>query len=159
MAERRMFSRTIVRSGAFLELPASAQLLYFHLGMEADDDGFVSNPKVVARMVRGSSKAFQVLVERGFVISFEGGVCVLRHWLLNNQIRNDRYHPTVYREERGKLYLDDSKTYCLGQPAGNQMEPETRLDQSSPEKTSQDKPSKDKTSPEKRPLSERLLVI
>lgn len=126
MAERRMFSKNVVHSGAFLELPAAAQLLYFHLGMQADDDGFIDSPKLILRMIRGSGKAFRCLVERGFVLEFPNGVCVLRHWLLNNQIRADRYHPTLCQAERQSLVLDESKAYQFWQPDGNQRETQRR---------------------------------
>ena len=154
MAERRMFSKAIVHSGAFLELPASAQLLYFHLGMQADDDGFVGNPKPVVRMVRGSGKAFRCLVEQGFVIEFPNGVCVLRHWLLNNQIRADRYTPTIYQTEKENLCLDNTKAYCLGIPNGNQMATQYREDKTRPEKKREEKTSGDKP-----PLSQRMFVL
>ena len=159
MAERRMFSKAVVHSGAFLELPASAQLLYFHLGMQADDDGFISNPKPIVRMVRGTSKSFRCLVEQGFLIEFPNGVCVLRHWLLNNQIRSDRYKPTVYQEEKEALHLEENKTYALGGQNGNQRETQYRLDKTRQEKTSLDKASPDETRAGKLPLSQRRFVF
>lgn len=184
MAERRMFSKTVVQSGVFLELPAAAQLLYFHLGMQADDDGFIDSPKLLLRMIRGSGKAFRCLVERGFLLEFPSGVCVLRHWLLNNQLRADRYHPTLYQAERQSLILDETKAYQFGQPDGNQRETQRREgkrreEQSREEKMREEQMRKEKTrgeqmrevqgrpaqtrpgqaSPERPPLAQRMFVL
>lgn len=98
MANRRMFSKTIVKTDAFLDMSLSAQALYFHLGMEADDDGFVS-PKMVMRLLGSTQDDFKVLVVKGFIIPFDSGVIVIRHWKQNNYIQSDRYQATIYQQE------------------------------------------------------------
>ena len=105
MARRRMFSLDVIDTDSFLDLPASSQSLYFHLGMRADDDGFVSSPKRITAMVCASSDDLKLLVAKGFVIPFESGVCVIRDWRSNNYIQRDRYTPTIYAEKRNLCLL------------------------------------------------------
>ena len=102
MANKRMFSKEIIGSDEFLDLPVSSRELYFQLGMYADDDGFVA-PKKVIRMVGASNDDVKVLISRGFVIPFESGVIVIKHWKENNYIQSDRYNPTIYQTEYGQL--------------------------------------------------------
>src|SRR3984893_9667332 len=102
MAQRRMFSAQIVNADAFLDMPISSQALYFHLGMSADDDGFVS-PRKVLRMIGVGDDDLKVLLSKGFVIPFDSGVIVITHWKQNNYIQADRYSPSIYKEERAKL--------------------------------------------------------
>src|SRR5436190_8252940 len=102
MAQRRMFSSQIVTADAFLEMPLTSQALYFHLGMSADDDGFVS-PKKILRMTGAGDDDLKVLMAKGFVIPFNSGVIVITHWKQNNYLRNDRYTPTIYKAERDRL--------------------------------------------------------
>lgn len=90
-----MFSPDIVDSDAFLDMPTSSQLLYFHLGMRADDDGFV-NPKKIMRMVGANGDDLKVLLTKRFLLPFESGVVVIKHWLIHNLIRKDRYKETMY---------------------------------------------------------------
>jgi hypothetical protein len=97
-----MFSAQIVSSDDFLEMPLTSQALYFHLGMSADDDGFVS-PRKVLRMTGAGEDDLKVLLAKGFVIRFESGVIVITHWKQNNYLRNDRYTPTIYKAERSRL--------------------------------------------------------
>ena len=111
MAERRMFSTKIVDSDAFLDMPLSAQALYFHLNMRADDDGFVNNPKKIQRMVGASDDDLKLLIAKRFLLAFDSGVVVVKHWLMHNLIRKDRYHPTQYQEEYRTLYLKDNHAY------------------------------------------------
>lgn len=127
MAERRMFARAVVDSDLFLDMPLSTQALYFHLGMHGDDDGFVSNPRKIQRMIGASDDDMKLLIAKGFVIIFESGVVVLRHWKIHNYIQADRYKPTLYTTEKalllcekGKAYafLSDSDTCCI-QPVSN----------------------------------------
>lgn len=94
MAERRMFAKSIIDSDLFLDMPATTQLLYFHLGMRADDDGFIANPKSIMRAVACSNDDMFLLIEKGFVIKFDSGVIVIRHWKISNYIQKDRYKPT-----------------------------------------------------------------
>lgn len=113
MARRRMFSLDVIDTDSFLDLPASSQSLYFHLGMRADDDGFVSSPKRITAMVCASSDDLKLLVAKGFVIPFESGVCVIRDWRSNNYIQRDRYTPTIYAEEKKSLSVDTAGRYNL----------------------------------------------
>jgi len=97
-----MFSAQIVNADAFLDMPISSQALYFHLGMSADDDGFVS-PRKVLRMIGAGDDDLKVLLSKGFVIPFESGVIVITHWKQNNYIQADRYTPSIYKAERSRL--------------------------------------------------------
>lgn len=111
MAERRMFARSIVESDAFLDMPLSARCLYFALGMVADDDGFVGNPKSVMRQASATQDDLKLLIAKRFVLSFESGVIVIKHWRINNYIQKDRYKSTTYVEELNTLTLDDKGAY------------------------------------------------
>ena len=111
MAERRMFAKTIIDSDAFLDMSASAQALYFHLGMRADDDGFVNNPKKIQRIINASDDDLKILFAKRFIIGFETGVIVIKHWKMHNYIQRDRYKPTVYQDEKARLFTKDNKSY------------------------------------------------
>lgn len=113
MAEKRMFSKRVIDTDEFLDMPATAQMLYFHLAMNADDDGFVGKPKTIMRMCRASQDDLTVLLGKQFVISFDSGVIVIRHWRIHNIIRKDMYHPTIYEKEKEMLSLDKSDAYSL----------------------------------------------
>jgi len=130
MAQRRLFSQAIVESDAFLDMPISSQALYFHLGMHADDDGFV-NPKKIMRLIGAPSDDLNVLLTKRFVLRFESGVIVIKHWLIHNTIRQDRYKETLYLEEKSSLVVKENKAYTElatnGLPNGNQMEPQVKL--------------------------------
>ena len=122
MAERRMFAKTIIDSDAFLDMPATTQLLYFHLCMRADDDGFINSPRKVQRVVGCSDDDLRLLIAKRFLIPFESGVVVIKHWRIHNYIRQDRYKETVYQEEKAQLMEKENKAYTLsGQPTGNQL--------------------------------------
>lgn len=120
MAKRRMFSQQITESDSFLDMPLSAQALYFHLGMSADDDGFVNSPKRVQRVIGANDDDLKLLIAKNFVIAFDTGVVVIKHWKINNFIRNDRYTATVYQEEKAMLYEKENRAYTLGIPDDNQ---------------------------------------
>ena len=111
MAERRMFAKTIIDSDAFLEMPLSSQALYFHLSMRADDDGFVNNPNRIARTVGANKNDLDVLIGKRFILAFDSGVIVIKHWRINNYLQNDRAKPTIYQEEMAQLELKDNKAY------------------------------------------------
>lgn len=111
MAERRMFAKTIIDSDAFLDMPLSAQALYFHLSMRADDDGFINNPKKIQRMVGASDDDCKLLVMKRFVITFDSGIIVIKHWKIHNYIQRDRYKPTIYQAEKQLLSEKDNKAY------------------------------------------------
>lgn len=111
MAEKRMFAKTIIDSDAFLDMSLSTQALYFHLSMRADDDGFVNNPKKIQRMIGAGDDELKMLIAKKFIIPFESGVCVIKHWRIHNYIQNDRYKETVYKEEKAHLILKENKAY------------------------------------------------
>lgn len=111
MAERRMFAKTIIDSDSFLDMPLSAQSLYFHLAMRADDDGFVNNPKKIQRMIGASDDDCKLLVLKRFILTFESGVIVIKHWKIHNYIQKDRYKETVYLKEKSMLEINDNKAY------------------------------------------------
>lgn len=127
MAERRMFAKTIIDSDAFLDMPISARLLYYDLSMRADDDGFLNNPKKIQRMIGCSEDDLKLLIAKNFIIPFESGVVVIKHWKIHNYIRNDRYKETVYQEEKALLDVKENKAYTLGIPNGYQMDTQVRL--------------------------------
>lgn len=137
MAKRRMFSQQITESDSFLDMPLSAQALYFHLGMSADDDGFVNSPKRVQRVIGANDDDLKLLIAKNFVIAFETGVVVIKHWKINNFIRNDRYTATVYQEEMAMLQEKENRAYTLGIPNDNQWytNGQPRLDKTSIDKT------------------------
>ena len=111
MAERRMFAKTIIDSDAFLDMPLSAQALYFHLSMRADDDGFINNPKKIQRMVGASDDDCKLLIMKRFIILFDSGVIVIKHWKIHNYIQKDRYQPTIYQKEKNELVVKENKAY------------------------------------------------
>ena len=113
MAERRMFAKTIIDSDAFLDMPLSTQSLYFHLSMRADDDGFVNNAKKIQRILGCNDDDLKILLAKNFIIPFENGVCVIKHWLIHNYIQKDRYKPTVYKDLKDKLSTKDNRAYSL----------------------------------------------
>ncbi len=125
MANRRMFSLDVVDTDSFLDMPLTAQTLYFHLGMRADDDGFIGNPKRIQRMIGCNDDDLRLLLAKGFIIPFESGVCVIRHWKVHNYIRTDRYKETVYTPEKNMLSVAKNGEYALsdtiGIPNVNQM--------------------------------------
>ena len=141
MAERRMFTKRIIDSDAFLDMPLSTQSLYFHLNMRADDDGFLNNPRKIQRMIGASDDDLKLLVAKRFVLAFDNGVIVIKHWRMHNYIRKDRYSQTQYIEELTKLDIKEDGSYtekrevlpivnhvaAIGQPDGNQVATQYRL--------------------------------
>jgi DnaD/phage-associated family protein len=131
MAERRMFAKCITESDAFLDMPLSTQALYFHLGMIADDDGFVSSPKKITRSINASEDDLKLLLAKRFILGFESGIIVIKHWKMNNYIRTDRYKETTYLEEKQMLELKENGSYTEmtqnGIPNANQMDTQVRL--------------------------------
>lgn len=113
MARRRMFSLDIVDTDRFLDLPTSTQALYFHLGMKADDDGFVGNPRRIARCIGASDVDLNLLCERKYIIPFESGVIVITHFKMQNTFKNDRYKPTIYKKEKSLLKEGTNKEYLI----------------------------------------------
>ena len=135
MAERRMFAKTIIDSDAFLDMPVTARLLYYDLSMRADDDGFVNSPKKIMRMIGASQDDLSILCLRKFLIPFDNGVVVIKHWRIHNYIRGDRYKETNYKDEKALLALDENNAYTLpneerstnGIPMVYQRETQVRL--------------------------------
>ena len=113
MAQKRMFDKTITNDDSFLEMPIGSQVLYFHLSMNADDDGFINNWKSIMRMIGAKEDDLKVLVAKSYVIPFETGVIVIKHWKINNYLRNDRYKPTRFQEEYNQLITDNNLVYQL----------------------------------------------
>jgi hypothetical protein len=111
MAERRMFAKTIIDSDAFLDMPMSARLLYYDLGMRADDDGFVNSPKKIMRMMGATDDDIKLLAAKKFIIPFQSGVVVIKHWKIHNYIQKDRYIETKYKDEKSLLELDENNAY------------------------------------------------
>ena len=168
MAAKRMFSIDVIDTDKFLDMPVTTQALYFHFGMRADDDGFVSSPKKIVKIANCTNDDLRILISKGYIIPFESGVIVITDWKTNNLIRVDRYKPTVYQEElkiletQGNSYVlkrsyiqDDNQMATVGIPTGNQMEPQVRLGKDSigkdsievcaqPEVDTQQQPSKKK---------------
>lgn len=141
MAEKRMFTQKIIDSDAFLDMPLSTQALYFHLNMRADDDGFINNPKRIQRTIGASEDDLKLLIAKRFVICFENGVIVIKHWRMHNTLRKDRYNPTQYQDLLVTLDVKENNAYTekadvppslpdgnqpatAWQPNGNQMEPQ-----------------------------------
>ena len=113
MAERRMFAKTIIDSDAFLEMPMSARLLYYDLAMRADDDGFINSPRKIMKFVGATNDDMNILIARKFIIPFDNGVVVIKHWRIHNYIRKDTYNETSYKEQKALLELDENKAYRL----------------------------------------------
>ena len=113
MAERRMFTKKITESDSFLDMPSSTQMLYFHFSMNADDDGFVNNPKKIQKMCGASDDDFKLLIVKSFIILFDSGIIVIKHWKMHNYIQADRYRPTDYVEEKSMLGIKSNKAYTL----------------------------------------------
>lgn len=111
MAERRMFAKTIVLSDAFLDMPLSARCLYFTLGMLADDDGFVNSPKSIMRQAGASTDDLNLLMAKRFILAFDSGIIVIKHWRIHNYIQKDRYKESKYMEEKATLMIDQNGAY------------------------------------------------
>ena len=151
MADKRMFAKTIIDSDAFLDMPLSTQCLYFHLNMRADDDGFINNPRKIQRMIGASIDDLRLLIAKNFVIPFESGVVVIKHWKIHNYIQKDRYKETVYKEEKAMLTVKENKSYSIAEKQNivlddgldteriqpvHEMDTQIRLDKSSIDKNS-----------------------
>ena len=134
MAQKRMFTMKIVDSDAFLEMPLSTQCLYFHLNMRADDDGFIGNTKRIMKIIGASEDDLRLLIAKRFVLTFEDGVIVIKHWRMHNTLSRDRYAETSYTDEKKMLLLKDNGSYSL--TGGNPID-DTRLIERSGRQTQQ----------------------
>ena len=124
MANKRMFNLSVIDTDSFLEMPLSTQALYFHLNMRADDDGFVGNPKIICRTVGASEDDLKLLIAKRFILIFEDGVIVIKHWRMHNTLSVNRYKETNFIEDKALLKVKDNKAYTLG--AGNPID-DTKL--------------------------------
>lgn len=162
-----MFAKTIIDSDAFLDMPLSTQALYFHLSMRADDDGFINNPKKISRMIGCAEDDLKLLIAKKFLLHFESGVVVIKHWLIHNALRKDRHTPTNYQDELKQLTQkengsykkvddisipnridvtptdDDNQLATTWQPDGNQLATQYSIDKYSVDKESKDKDSQE----------------
>ncbi len=111
MAQRRMFNVQIIDSDAFIGMPATTQNLYFHLCMRADDDGFISGPRKIQRMIGASDDDMKLLLAKRFILAFDSGIVVVKHWRIHNYIQKDRYHETLYKEEKATLFMKPDGAY------------------------------------------------
>lgn len=127
MANRRMFAKAIIDSDAFLDMPLSAQALYFHLAIRADDDGFVGNPKKIQRMLGASDDDCKILILKDFIIIFESGVIAIKHWKVHNHIKKDRYKPTIYINEKSLLSEDKNGMYTLCIQIGSSLDTQVSI--------------------------------
>ena len=145
MAEKRMFAKTIIDSDAFLDMSLSAQALYFHLSMRGDDDGFINNPKKIQRMIGCNDDDLKLLIAKKFIIPFDSGIVVIKHWKIHNYIQKDRYKPTVYQEEAKQLETKPNKAYKLLDTEwiqnGYTLETQIRIDKNRLDKNRLDKSS------------------
>lgn len=142
MANRRMFSLDIVNKESFLDMPASTQALYFHLGMRADDDGFIASPKWITNMVGCNADDLKLLIAKGFVIQFDSGIVVITHLKTNNYLRPDRYRPTLHQSEKAMFESNESgyNLPTIGIPVADKMETQNSIEI----EVSKDKDSKGK---------------
>ena len=151
MANRRMFARTVTESDGFLDLSKDAQLLWFHLGLIADDDGFLNGTRRVMRLCGINESALSELVNAGFLLEFDSGVFLIRDWHTNNLLRGDRYHETIFQHEKSLVSLDESKRYtwlpngCQVVTADKESTDKESLDQVRQVETSQEKKRQDQT--------------
>lgn len=127
MAERRMFAKKIIDSDAFLDMPLSTQSLYFHLSMRADDEGFINNPKRIQRMIGASDDDCKLLIAKGFILVFETGVIVIKHWKIHNYIQKDRFKPTICSEEKKEIVTEEDGTYTQCTRNGYDSDTQVRI--------------------------------
>ena len=127
MAERRMFAKRIIDSDAFLDMPLSTQALYFHLSMRADDEGFINNPKRIQRMIGASDDDCKLLIAKGFILVFETGVIVIKHWKIHNYIQKDRFKPTICLEEKKEIVTEEDGTYTQCTRNGYALDTQVRI--------------------------------
>lgn len=143
MAQKRMFDKVVTTSDDFLGLSAEAQCLYFHMGMLADDDGLSKNYRSYMKLVGATNEDLQSLIDKSFIYKFDSDVIAIKHWKINNTVRNDRYRPTIFQNEFSRLDIADNNEYILldtnGIPDGNQMDTKNSIDKNSKDKISREK--------------------
>lgn len=163
MAERRMFAKSIVDSDMFLDMPVSARLLYYDLGMRADDDGFINSPKRTMKLTGASDDDMKLLIAKQFVIPFESGVVVIKHWKIHNYIQKDRYKETIHLQEKSQLSTCENKEYKLMDTKcihdGNNLYAQYRLGKDSQGKDSSGEDSIEKKKPVRHKYGEYNNVL
>lgn len=122
MADKRMFSKKMISSDAFLEMPLTAQGLFFHLAMRADDDGIVDSPRKIMRECKAKKRDLDILIQKRYVLAFPSGVILIKHWRIHNTIAKDRYVPSTYTEELSTVILKDNKSYTERNRSVDNME-------------------------------------
>ena len=147
MANKRMFTMKIVDTDAFLDMPLSTQCLYFHLNMRADDDGFIGNPKRIEKIIGANDDDLKLLIAKRFVILFDDGVIVIKHWRMHNTLSRDRYIETSYTDEKKKLLLKDNGSYSLTN--GNSIDDTKLIERSNRQTQKRRKIDKQKTHSDK----------
>ena len=154
MAERRMFTKKVTDDDNFMQLSSSAQALYLHLSMSADDDGFCNQVSVCMFKAHASVQDLSALLEKRYIYQFENGVIVIKHWRMANALRKDRYTPTAFQEELAQLKLKDNGSYTRRLPDGCQTVdaclPQDRLEENSLDEGREvvnEKPRKQKFAP------------
>lgn len=159
MAQKRMFDKVVTTSDDFLELSAEAQCLYFHIGMLADDDGLSKNYRSYMKLVGATNEDLQSLIDKSFIYKFDSDVIAIKHWKINNTVRNDRYRPTIFQNEFSRLDIADNNEYIMldtdGIPDGNQMDTKNSIDKNSKDKISKEKNSLEKKREEKNNIVEK----
>lgn len=125
-AERRMFTKKITDGDEFTSMPPTAQSLYFHLCMSADDDGFSNNIRGSLFNAHATNEDFNILIRKRFIIPFDSGVIVIKHWKMHNYIQKDRYHKTEFAEEKAKLILKENGVYTECIQDGYKLDTEVR---------------------------------
>lgn len=159
MAQKRMFDKVVTTSDDFLELSAEAQCLYFHMGMLADDDGLSKNYRSYMKLVGATDEDLQSLIDKSFIYKFDSDVIAIKHWKINNTVRNDRYRPTIFQNEFSRLDIADNNEYIMldtnGIPDGNQMDTKNSIDKNSKDKISKEKNSLEKKREEKNNIVEK----
>lgn len=168
MAEKRMLSKKVLDTDAFLDMPLTTQALYFHLVMNADDEGFVGNPKRIKDYIGAKENDLSLLIEKRFIILLKNSVAVIRHWKIHNTLRRDRSHPTMFTEEKSELILQENGAYAekaaiknicdnqmstTCQPEGNRMATEDKIEE---DRLKEDKEEEDRTSPNEEEKSYRF---
>lgn len=159
MAQKRMFDKVVTTSDDFLELSAEAQCLYFHMGMLADDDGLAKNYRSYMKLIGATNEDLQSLIDKSFIYKFDSDVIAIKHWKINNTVRNDRYRPTIFQNEFSRLDIADNNEYIIldtnGIPDGNQMDTKNSIDKNSKDKISKEKNSLEKKREEKNNIVEK----
>lgn len=159
MAQKRMFDKVVTTSDDFLELSAEAQCLYFHMGMLADDDGLAKNYRSYMKLIGATNEDLQSLIDKSFIYKFDSDVIAIKHWKINNTVRNDRYRPTIFQNEFSRLDIADNNEYIMldtnGIPDGNQMDTKNSIDKNSKDKINKEKNSLEKKREEKNNIVEK----